>query len=97
MASAVGVLSEISSQNWMRLSVTNQICIKEALIDILHDPNDGVSKDKQTFCALLVVFKSKEEKNLEKVIKPFQWEILCHVCDASCSCLLYTSPSPRDS
>ena len=85
MASTSPVLLKTACQNWMRLSVTNKVCVKEALLDILHDPVDGISKDKQTFFALLVAFKAKEEKNLKGVIKPFQWQILCHVCDANCS------------
>jgi len=84
MALASLFLWQHASQNWMRLSVTNHICVKEALLDVLHDPVNGVSKDKQTFCTVLVAFKAQEEKNLKGVIKPFQWQILCHVCDVNC-------------
>jgi len=85
MASAGPVLIKIGGQYWMRLSVTNQICVKEALLDILHDPVTGVSKNEQNFYQMLVVFKANEKRNLRGVIKPFQWQILCHVCDVNCS------------
>jgi len=84
------VLCQQASQNWMRLSVTNQVCVKGALLDILHDPTIGVSKNKQKFCTLLFTFKAQEERNLRGVIKPFQWQILCHFCDANCS-----TPCPK--
>ena len=91
MASAVLDVEQSAIQNWMRMSVANKICVKEALLDILHDPVIGVSKNKQSFCTLLVQFKVKEGKFLNGVIKPLQWQILCHVCDANCS-----TPCPKN-
>ena len=70
---------------WMRLSVTIQECLKEALLDVLHDPAcGGLRRNKFDLYADLCTFKQRYEKKLSKEIKPFHWEIMCHKCTSSC-------------
>ena len=70
---------------WMRLSVVIQVCLKEALLAILHDPTiGGLSRNKFDLHSALVRFKKLKEKDLVKEIKPYQWNIMCHTCTVQC-------------
>ena len=48
---------------------------------------------------MLRCMRSKEKHNwtLEELLEITKWEDQVHVAGAGKSCLLYTSPSPRDS
>ena len=70
---------------WMRIGITLQKCVKPALLDVLHDPaHNGIPKDEQQLHEYLTAFKRREENNLKRVIFPYQWEKLCHVCTPNC-------------
>ena len=74
-----------SAAYWMRLSVTIQVCLKEALLDILHDPTfGGLPRNKSNLYKVIDIFKQSNEKRLKNEIKQFQWEIMCHQCTSSC-------------
>ena len=66
---------------WMRLSVACQICLKEALLDVLHDQSiGGLPTDKYSLHSAIWRFYSARKKDLAKEIKPYQWDIMCHTC-----------------
>jgi len=78
-------------QYWLRLSVVNDVCVKEALLDILHDPlTGGLPRNKQQLFVVLYSFKKNKKHVWTGHIKPFQWQILCHACDGGCA-----NPCPK--
>ena len=127
---------------WMRVSVAGKVHKPLALIDLLHNVFHFPKNGNQAFI-LLANFKTNMQKKLKKVLKDYQWYLLCHDCAQQCQtpclkkgvtdlkdldttslsviyrniehiipnatqpisqlkaqyklCLLYTSPSPRDS
>ena len=58
--------------------------IKDELLKILHNPNNGLPSDPQQLHAKLLAFKQTHQHQLRKVIKEHQWDKLCHVCDNTC-------------
>jgi len=49
-------------QYWLRLSVVNDVCVKEALLDILHDPlTGGLPRNKQQLFVVLYSFKKNKK------------------------------------
>ena len=76
---------------WMRIAVTLHKCVKTALLEVLHDPTlNGLPKNEHQLHAYLLAFKGREEQNLRRVIFPYQWDKLCHVCTQVCQ-----TPCPR--
>ena len=71
---------------WMRIAITLQNCVKPALLDILHDPTlNGLQKNEQQLYTYLLAFKRREQQNLRRVVFPYQWDKLCHVCTTTCT------------
>lgn len=69
-------------QYWMRVIITLQICIKEALICILHNYHQdgsytGITDDEVLLHAKMIQFKKKFYEKLKKIIHKEQWDILC--------------------
>ena len=67
---------------WMRVVISLELCVKEALISILHnehnDPDyQGLPPDESALYQRMVQFKLNYQKQLKNVIKPNQWDILC--------------------
>lgn len=76
---------------WLRIAISLQSCVKEALLDILHDPAiKGLPRDEQQLFQRLCHFKQHHENALKKIIKPFQWDKMCHFCSTNCP-----TPCPR--
>ena len=69
---------------WIRIAITVNTYIKEELLIILHNPINGLPKDPKKLYAVLLAFKQTHQKKLKNIIKDFQWDKLCHVCDHTC-------------
>ena len=75
----------------MRCCIVTNICLKEALLDLLHNQNIvALPSNEQVLHNLFTAFKKREEKNLKSVIRNHQWQLLCHVCQKRC-----LKPCPR--
>lgn len=76
---------------WIRVAVSLHLCVKKALLDILHDPVfNGLPRCHIQLYQRLYQFKMNLPTSLKKVIKSFQWEKMCHCCTGQCP-----NPCPR--
>jgi hypothetical protein len=81
----------------MRISVAVQVCLHPALIDILHNNHSdlsyqGLPKCQKQLYNKLFKFKSKYQGKLGKLIKPFQWDMICPAnCQTDSSALDVTT------
>ena len=72
----------IQSEYWVRISLALEYCIKEALIDTLHNTNkdpsyNGLPTDPKQLYQVLLKCKQNKKHKLHKVLKPDQWNMLC--------------------
>ena len=73
-----------TSDYWIRVNLTLEFCVKEALIDILHnhgkDPlYQGLPTDPVQLYQYMMIRKGDKEKYkvYHKILKPDQWALLC--------------------
>ena len=64
---------------WMRVSVAGKVHKPLALIDLLHNVFHFPKNGNQAFI-LLANFKTNMQKKLKKLVKDYQWDLLCHDC-----------------
>lgn len=74
----------------MRISVSLQVCVKPALLDVFHnrnnDPSYGTIPDNEAaLYQVLYNFKVQNQNKFKNIIRPSQWDIMCPVSGKSCS------------
>ncbi|XP_066935706.1 uncharacterized protein [Clytia hemisphaerica] len=67
---------------WVRINLALEYCIKEVLIDVLHNVHNDTSYTGLPTCRkqlhqIFVQYKQNKKHELNKVLKKEQWEILC--------------------
>ncbi|XP_066931781.1 uncharacterized protein [Clytia hemisphaerica] len=72
----------LQSEYWIRINLALEYCIKEALIDVLHNVHNDTSYTGLPTCRkqlhqIFVQYKQNKKHELNKVLKKEQWEILC--------------------
>ena len=67
-------------ENWLRLKVAYRLFFKDALLNIIHDPETGFPKDEKTVYEILLELRIREEPRLSHIITKSQWDTICHVC-----------------
>ena len=75
-------LKVLQSEYWIRINLALEYCIKEALIDVLHNvPNDtsyaGLPTCPKQLHQRLLQCKQNKKHELNKVLKKEQWDVLC--------------------
>lgn len=70
------------SEQWQRINLIGELCIKDSLLDILHNRNNdpsyvGLPENRVLLYQRMKAFKTAHEKALRKVIRPNQWDIIC--------------------
>lgn len=82
MATAANTASINSSENWQRINLIGELCIKESLLDILHNRNNdpsycGLPQTALQLYQRMLAFKTAHEKALRRIIRPNQWDVIC--------------------
>lgn len=77
-----------SSENWQRINLASELCIREALLDILHNRNndpsyDGLPEDEASLFPRMQVFRPTHERRLRSIIRPNEWAIICPITGRS--------------
>uniref|UniRef100_A0A7M5WV34 DZIP3-like HEPN domain-containing protein n=1 Tax=Clytia hemisphaerica TaxID=252671 RepID=A0A7M5WV34_9CNID len=72
----------LQSEYWVRINLALEYCIKEVLIDVLHNVHNDTSYTGLPTCPkqlyqIFVQCKQNKKHELNKVLKKEQWEILC--------------------
>ncbi|XP_066935723.1 uncharacterized protein [Clytia hemisphaerica] len=72
----------LQSEYWVRINLALENCIKEALIDVLHNVHKDASYTGLPTCPkqlyqIFVQCKQDNKHELNKVLKKEQWQILC--------------------
>ncbi|XP_066931794.1 uncharacterized protein [Clytia hemisphaerica] len=72
----------LQSEYWVRINLALENCIKEALIDVLHNVHKDASYTGLPTCLkqlyqIFVQCKQDNKHELNKVLKKEQWQILC--------------------
>lgn len=67
-------------ENWIRLKVAYRLFFKDALLNIIHDPETGFPKDEKAAYEILLELRIREEPRLSHIITKAQWNTICHVC-----------------
>ena len=73
-----------TSDYWIRVNLALEFCVREALIDILHnhgkDPSyQGLPTDAVQLYQYMMIRQGDKEKYkfYHKILKPDQWALLC--------------------
>ena len=65
--------------NWLHVNLVLHVCVREALIAILHDENvvGFLPKDTSKLYQRMVQFKAQYQSQLARVLNRAQWERIC--------------------
>lgn len=68
-------------ENWQRAKLIGEVCIKEALLDILHNRNNdpgyvGLPEDGQKLYQRMVVLRKNHQK-VSRIVSRRHWDLLC--------------------
>ena len=76
---------------WIRINLAVEIFLKKALLCFLHnaykDPSyTGLTTDKAKLYLHMVQLKKEKEQQLQRVVRPKQWNVLCPPGGSKLSC-----------